>query len=223
MTTPDGKVNVVAIDGPVGVGKSTVARAVARELGFAHLDTGAMYRAVAWKYLQLPEEQQRPEALGEIARALNLEMNADAIYLDGIDISAAIRTEEVSRNVYLAADNRDVRQALVTQQRRIGAGQPSAMEGRDITTVVFPSARWKIYLDASPEARANRRLGQLERVGQKATRDEVMRNLIDRDARDRAREWGALRIADDATIIDTSTFDEQTVVDLICQYVRADG
>lgn len=224
MTAPSHKVDVVAIDGPVGVGKSSVGREVARRLGFVHLDTGAMYRTVAWKYLQLPEERRTAESLGAIARELALEVrDGERLWLDGEEITQAIREEHVSRHVHLAADSLDVRRALVAQQRRIGLRQPTVLEGRDITTVVFPDARWKFYLDAPPAVRAQRRIDQLRAAGRSDSQEEVLRNLVDRDRRDRTREWGALALADDATVIDTSELGEEAVVRLICELVKAEG
>lgn len=214
-------VNVVAIDGPVGVGKSTVARRVAIELGFRHLDTGAMYRAVAWRALQLSPLDRSADAIERIARGVPIDLADDGRVLsDGRDITADIRTEEVSRNVHLAADNHAVREALVDQQRRLGRERPSVLEGRDITTIVFPDARWKFYLDASPEVRVQRRAAQLRAMGTPVAHDEIFRNLLDRDSRDRGREWGALTIASDATLVDTTGLDEDTVVRLICALVR---
>lgn len=215
------KVPVVAIDGPVGVGKSTVARRVAEQLHFRHIDTGAMYRAVAWSYLQLRQAEATTDRLVRLARDLTLELRDDgSIWLDGREITQDIRDEEVGRNVHRAADNLEVRKALVNQQRRIGLECPSVLEGRDIGTVVFPDAAWKIYLDGSPEVRVQRRAAQLRAMGHPVPHEEIYRNLMDRDERDRRREWGALRIAADATLVDTTDLDEDTVVSLICSVVR---
>lgn len=217
-----GRLPVLAIDGPVGVGKSSIAREAARQLGFLFLDTGAMYRAVAWAALQLPEAERTPEAIERLAQSLRIEIRPDgSIFIDGKDASAAIRTEEVSRHVHLAADHQGVRRALVAQQRRIGSTQPSVLEGRDIATVVFPDARWKVYLDASAGERARRRVAQLDAAGQNPDPGAVLRNLIERDARDRSRPWGALTIADDATILDSTGLDEATVLGLVVALVRA--
>lgn len=220
MTTTASKVALVAIDGPVGVGKSTVARRVAERLRFRHLDTGAMYRSVAWKVLQLPESDRTPDRVAHIAATLAIDIREDgSIWVEGQDVSLAIREEEVGRNVHLAADNPRVREALVAQQQRIGRQCPSVLEGRDITTVVFPDAQWKFYLDASPEIRVQRRAQQLKQMGKSVTHAEIYRNLSERDTRDRAREWGALRIASDATVVDTTDLSEDGVVTLICALV----
>ena len=213
---------VVAIDGPVAVGKSSVARRVAAELGIRHLDTGAMYRAVAIKVMNLPpQDSENRDRHGEIAENLSLEFDEHgAVFLDGEDITTQIRDESVSRFVALVADNRRVREALVAQQQLLGRRQPSVLEGRDIGTVVFPDAAVKIYLDASPEVRVARRVAQLEAMGLDADREEVYASLAQRDQRDRSRSWGALRMASDAVMVDTTDFDEDMVVRLICSVVR---
>jgi cytidylate kinase len=209
---------VLAIDGPVGVGKSSVAAQVASRLGFRHLDTGAMYRAVAWKLMQLPPaEWNHVAVLAELARALPIRLEEDGrIFVEDTDVTLAIRDEAVSRFVGRVADARVVREALVDQQRRVGSERPSVLEGRDIGTVVFPDAALKIYLDASPNVRVQRRVEQLLAMGKAAHPDEVHTALLERDARDRARPWGALRVAEDAVILDTTCLCESRVVETIC-------
>ncbi len=213
---------VVAIDGPVGVGKSSVARRVAESLGLLHLDTGAMYRAVAMKAMELPPGEREDEAvIGELARSLDLELQGGGrLLLDGKDVTVALRDESVSRYVSVVADCRSVREALVEQQRRLGAAQASVLEGRDIGTVVFPDAALKIFLDASPTVRVDRRMKQLLDLGRPADREAIYQGLVERDERDRAREWGALAIATDARLLDTTDFTEDMVVNLICAMVR---
>ena len=214
------RVHVVAIDGPVGVGKSTVARAVAERLGFRHIDTGAMYRAVVHQLLQLPPGDRSADNAAAIAESMRLNLAEDGrVLLDGADVTDAIRDEEVSRNVHLAADNRRVREALVAQQRRLGEERPSVLEGRDIGTVVFPDAQWKIYLDADPAERVRRRVEQFRAAGRSVDEEAVAANLRDRDERDKSRPWGALRRAEDAELLDSSTLTEQQVVQAICDRV----
>ncbi len=215
-------VEVVAIDGPVAVGKSSVARAVATSLGYRHLDTGAMYRIVALKSTSLPENQKtNPEKLGEIAQNTEMEIRADgSIFADGQDVTSDIRDEKISRLVSKIADHQTVREALVAQQRSLGQKAPSVLEGRDIGTVVFPDAFLKIYLDASPEVRAKRRVLQLEKMGKAASFEEVSEALAARDRNDQNRPWGALKIAEDAILIDTSCMDQDHVVDLICALAK---
>jgi len=213
---------VVAIDGPVGVGKSTTAKRVAQGLGLRHIDTGSMYRAVAWRVMQLsPSEQNDNARVAEVCRNLRLDMLRDGTLLaDGHDISLAIRDEAISQFVARVADNMEVRRALVEEQRRLGAEQPSVLEGRDIGTVVFPDAACKIFLDASVQARVARRVAQLQAMNKPADPVAVHEALLERDARDRARPWGALRLADDAILIDTTHYSEDQAVEIICALVR---
>lgn len=214
---------VVAIDGPVGVGKSSVARAAAAALGFRHLDTGAMYRAVALVVMQhhagrFPTESE----LGAIAASVRLRLLPEGqVIMDGRDISGDIRTEAVSRFVSRVADSRAVREALVEEQRRLGRECPSVMEGRDIGTVVFPESACKIYLDAAPRVRAARRVAQLQSMNLPCDSEAVFRDLMERDAKDRNRPWGALRLAPDAIILDSTSMSESEVVAAVCALVRA--
>lgn len=214
---------VVAIDGPVGVGKSTVAREVAARLGLHHLDTGAMYRAVALEAMRrFGDNSPDDEGLREIAATLQLELlPGGKVLLGGEDVTLAIRDEEVSRYVTHVADSRIVRQALVEEQQRIGRLRPSLVEGRDIGTVVFPNAACKIYLDGTPFERARRREDQLRRLNKTTDKRDVFRALLERDERDRMRPWGALRLAPDAIVLDTTRYDLQTVVAIICSLVHA--
>jgi len=214
--------HVIAIDGPVAVGKSTVARRVASSLGVRHLDTGAMYRALALQAMRLRSSLDfSPDELGDLATAMQLDLTTDGrVLLGGEDVSLAVRDESVSRAVARVADCLPVRRALVEQQRRLGSAEPSVLEGRDIGTVVFPDACLKIYLDASPVVRVRRRVEQLERLGLPVDAERVFADLAERDARDRGREWGALRVAPDAVIVDTSDYEERRVVEMICALAR---
>lgn len=224
---PADRVDVVAIDGPCGVGKSAVARDVARRLSFRHLDTGAMYRAVAWAALAQGVDMKDSARLGEIAAAMHLEMRSSEngnvrVWCDGQEITDAIRTPEVTRGVSEVADSEPVRRALVAQQRALGLETPSILEGRDITTVVFPDARWKFFLEAELAIRAERRLDQMRQSGRTASLESVRWDLEERDRRDRIRPWGALQLAPDAVVLDTSAMAQNQVVDLIVSWVLLD-
>jgi cytidylate kinase len=200
---------VVAIDGPAGAGKSTVARAVANELGFTYLDSGAMYRAVALAAL----ERGEPPAV--VAPAVRIELG-DRVTLDGRDVTGAIRTPQVSEAASVAASDPAVRQAMVAEQRRLLAAGDWVAEGRDIGTVVAPDAAVKVFLTASPHARAQRRAAELG--GDPAT---VLAEQAIRDERDTSRAHSPLAAAADAVTIDTTDLTLPEVVARVVDLVRA--
>jgi cytidylate kinase len=206
---------ILAIDGVSGSGKSSTAKRVARELGILHLDTGAMYRAVTLLAL---ERGLRPDQTPEIESLVNgLHWDADAdgrLTVDGRDLSGEIRTDKVSSAVSDYARLPEVRQALVPVQRAIGMRQSAVVEGRDMATVVFPDARFKFFMSASPEVRARRRVMELQSMGLPADYAQVLANLSERDSKDSGREHSPLTMAADATEIDTSglTFDGQVAI-----------
>ncbi|MFZ1993480.1 MAG: (d)CMP kinase [Solirubrobacteraceae bacterium] len=200
---------VVAIDGPAGAGKSTVARAVARELGFTYLDSGAMYRSVALTALQ----RDRPPA--EVAPTLRIELG-DRVCVDGRDVTEQIRTPEVTEASSVAAAQPAVRQAMVAEQRRLLGDGNWVAEGRDIGTVVAPQAEVKVFLTASPEARAQRRAAELG-----ADIATVLAEQTIRDERDTAREHSPLQAAPDAHTVDTTGLTLPDVVARIVGLVRA--
>jgi CMP/dCMP kinase len=206
---------VIAIDGPAGSGKSTVARRLADAVGLEYLDTGAMYRAVTFAALARGVDPADEELVAGIARDLRLELAADGrVVVDGIDATTQIRGPEVTRAVSVVAANQDVRAELVSRQRewvrRRGGG---VLEGRDIGTVVFTDARLKVYLTASPEVRAARRAKEVSDLDYGTVSEDLAR----RDAMDASRQHDPLRQADDAVIVDTTglTIDEvvQALVD----------
>lgn len=218
---------LVAIDGPAGAGKSTVARALARELGFTYLDSGAMYRCVALAALEhgggtLPE---RPGALGELARAATIELGdapagaapgtPGAVLLDGRDVSAAIRAPEVSEAASVVAADPAVREALVAKQRELIARGDWVAEGRDIGTVVAPDAAVKVFLTADSRERARRRAAELG-----ADVETVLAEQAMRDERDSSREHSPLQAAPDAVVLDTSGLGVEEVVQRIAELVR---
>ena len=210
---------LVAIDGPAGAGKSTVARALARELGFAYLDSGAMYRCVALAALQrgggsLPA---RPGALGEIARAVEIDPGGGGgpVLLDGHDVTRAVRTPEVSQAASVVAADGEVREAVVAKQRALIAGGRWVAEGRDIGTVVAPDAAVKVFLTAEAHERARRRAAELG-----ADAELVLAEQALRDRRDSTREHSPLRAAPDAVTLDTTGLGVDEVVGRIAALVR---
>ncbi len=208
---------IVAIDGPVGTGKSSVAKAVARRLGFAFMDTGAMYRAATWRALHQGIDLEDAAALAESTASMCLHMEeteaGQRVTVDGHDVSEAIRTPEITRLIYKLDQNSDVRRCLVELQRRFGEQQPTVAEGRDIGTVVFPKAGCKIYLDASIEVRAERRARQLEEKGLAVDRAELQAEIAERDHKSMTRADSPLRQAQDAVRVDTSDLPIGTVID----------
>jgi cytidylate kinase len=195
---------VIAIDGPSGAGKGTVARAVANDLGFRHVDSGAMYRAVGWKALRDGIGFDDEEAIAELAARSDIELTGDRVAIDGEDITRAIRTPAIDRAAAAVARLPKVRAVLVERQRAIHSDSGIVMEGRDIGTVVFPNADVKIYLDATPEERARRRAADPAHSGGPATVADVVTALVARDEIDRTRQVSPLKVADDAVRIDTT-------------------
>lgn len=211
---------IVCIDGPAGAGKSTAARALAKRLGFRFLDTGAMYRAVALAAVRARIDWERPEELADLARRLSIEVHEDRVLLNGEDVTVAIRTPEITAVTYYAADNPDVRGHLVELQRAAAAGLDVVTEGRDQGTVVFPNAECKIFLTASPEERARRRLADFARRGQQTSWEEVLAQQNLRDRRDSVRKVGPLICAPDAVTVSTDGLSSEEVVDRLERIVR---
>jgi cytidylate kinase len=206
---------LIAIDGPSGVGKSTTARRVAGRLGWQYLDTGAMYRAVALALLRAGLSLDDREGLERLLAGLRLTQEGTRIFLGGEDVSEAIRSPEVTRHVTPVSADARVREVLVDQQRRIGASGRWVVDGRDIGTVVFTDACCKVFLTASPEARARRRFLELQAKGQSPVLAEVLADLERRDQADSTRAASPLRKADDAVELDSSDLTLDQVVDWI--------
>src|SRR5512138_1248926 len=192
---------IVAIDGPSGAGKGTVARAVAQSLRYRHVDTGAMYRAVAWRALQEGIDLSVESSVAALADRAAFDLLDDVVRIDGHDVSAAIRTPEIDAAAATVARHPAVRRALVARQREYGAEGGIVMEGRDIGTVVFPRADVKIYLDASPQERARRRAQDASHQGP-TDLDLVAKAMAARDESDRTRAVAPLAVAIDAHVID---------------------
>ena len=220
-------VDVVAIDGPAGSGKSTVARRLAAELGFRYIDTGAMYRAVTLAALGRGTDLGDPEALGEVAGSVELAFarapdGSTRMLLDGEDVSEEIRTPELTARVRHVARAAPARARMRVEQRRLGLAGPSVMEGRDIGTVVFPDARWKFYLDATVEERARRRKVELAGKGIELSEDELREEVAGRDRTDLERAVAPLRQADDAERVDTTGMTIEEVVGHLARRVRGE-
>jgi CMP/dCMP kinase len=209
---------VIAIDGPAGAGKSTVARALARALGATYLDSGAMYRCVALAALRRGVDLDDPEAAAQVAREIEIELADDRVELDGEDVTTAIRDPGVSAAASRVSVHLGVRGAMIERQRSLLAGGDYVAEGRDVGTVVAPDAPLKVFLVAADEERALRRASD---TGEEIA--DVLAAQAARDSRDRKREHGALRPADDALEIDTTGVDVDEVVERIVALARERG
>ncbi|MBO0725649.1 MAG: (d)CMP kinase [Blastocatellia bacterium] len=216
---------IIAIDGPAGAGKSTVARAVARRLGYLFINTGAMYRAVAWKALREGVPLDDAVAVGRLAGESLIELTGDVdsmrVLIDGRDVTAEIATPQIGQAASIVSSISAVRCTLVARQQRIGRAGGVVMEGRDIGAQVFPNAEVKIYLDASPESRARRRYDEdLARGVAVASLEEMKREIELRDHRDKTRADSPLTQAEDAIYIDSSEMTVDEVVDRILEVAQ---
>lgn len=219
---------IVAIDGPSGAGKSSVAKAVASVLRFSCLDTGAMYRAIAWKALQNDMDLQDEMALTSLASSSEITFGHNPgdpmprqVYIDGEDITDAIRTAEIDKAVSPVSATAGVRKALVAQQQRIGSQGNYVVEGRDIGTAVFPNAAVKIFLTASSEERAHRRVRQnADRGVGSINYEEVLADIKRRDEVDSTRAASPLKPADDAIMLESTQLHIEDVIGMICDYAR---
>ena len=215
---------IIAIDGPAGAGKSSVAHAVARRMDMAYLDTGAMYRAATWRALHHHLDLDDGEALAESTRAMQLELHetehGTQVTVDGQDVSKLIRAPEVTRVVYKLDQNSEVRKHLVVLQRLFGESRPTVAEGRDIGTVVFPKAKCKIFLDASIGARTKRRAHQLAELGVEVDTETLRGEIRERDEQSRSRADSPLRQSEDAVRLDSSDMTFEEVVDQVVRLAR---
>lgn len=214
---------IIAIDGPAGSGKSTIAKLVAKILKIPYVDTGAMYRAVTLKAIQSGIKLTDSNALARLAKKVKIDFKdvrgKQHVILDGQDVTKAIRTPELTKNVFYAAQEPKVRAELVKKQRELGSKRGAVMEGRDIGTVVFPKADYKIFMDATPELRATRRYKELIAEGKKVAYKDVLKDLLARDVKDRTRKKGPLKRAKDAFYVDTTGLTIPVNVDRILAIV----
>jgi len=215
---------IIAIDGPSGAGKSTLAKRLARELGFIYLDTGAMYRALALKVLRQGVDLADDARLARLVESIEIDLQENngtlEVLLDGINVADEIRTPEVSQLASKVSALKIVRARMLDLQRGIGKRGSVVAEGRDIGTVVFPNAEVKIFLDASAEERARRRCAELRAAGRPADLSETLREMEERDKRDRERDLAPLRMADDALRIDSSNASADSVAAQVLAKIR---
>lgn len=220
-----GSAIVVTIDGPAGAGKSTVAKLAARRLGYLYVDTGALYRAVAWQASRLGLGPDDPGAVEAMMDAMDLRMEPAEggvrVWVDGVDATADLRTPAISQLASSLSALPGVRQRLMEMQRGFGRRTSVVVEGRDTGTVIFPHAHCKVYLDADLRERARRRLGDLRRTGHPATIEDVIADVRARDERDMGRDIAPLRPAEDAQVVDTTGLTIEQVVDRIVVLARA--
>ena len=210
----------VAIDGPSGAGKSTIAKAVAKELGIDYIDTGAMYRAIGYKAKTRDIDPADEDAIREMLAGTQIDLQQGEVFLDGENVSAQIRTPEMSMMASVCSQIPAVREKLVQLQREMGTRKSVIMDGRDIGTNVLKDARFKIYLTASAEERARRRFLELQEKGETQSFEDVLEDIKQRDHNDMTRELNPLRKADDAVEVDTTGLDIEQVVQKVLEIVR---
>lgn len=216
----------IAIDGPAGAGKSSIAKLVAKKLSFVYVDTGAMFRTVAYYFLSQGKDPSDAEMVTEECEKISISIEykdgAQHIFLDGTDVSTEIRQEEVGKNASVVAKNQAVRNRLLALQRQMAEKQDVIMDGRDIGTVVLPDAQVKIYLTASASVRAERRYKELVEKGESCNLKKIEEDIIARDEQDMNREIAPLKQAEDAVLVDSSYMTIEEVVDKIIEIVEKD-
>ena len=219
--------NVIAIDGPAGAGKSTVAKRLSKMLGFSYLDTGAMYRALTLKTLREKVNWEDEDALVALANKTKIDIEGDAeslkVLLDGEDVTKEIRSMEVTNNTFYIARIARVREIMVKCQRSIAEKRSLVAEGRDIGTVVFPNAKRKFYLDADLKERSRRRLLELKQQGKSVDAQRLTKDMQDRDARDISRLSGPLKMAEDAIFIESTQMTVDQTVEKMLSYIKGSG
>ena len=215
---------IVGIDGPAGSGKGTVTKRIANKLGLRNIDTGSTYRCVALEVLNRGIKLDDVQSIIKVAEEININIktnpNGDRVFLNGEDVTDKIRSKEVTKIVSPISSIKEVRFKMVELQRKLAEGKNVIMEGRDICTYVFPNADKKIYLDASIEERAKRRFLENQEKGIDMTYEEIYENIKNRDENDKNKEIGALKIAEDSVIIDTTRLTIEQVVDKIIDIIK---
>lgn len=212
----------IGIDGPAGSGKTTAARLLAKKLGIFYLDTGATYRALTLKVLNEKVDLSDTIALENLAENLDLRIDGNKVYLEGQDVSNQIRVPLIDKNISVIVSYPQVRKVMVKLQRKITEQGDFVIEGRDITTVAFPDAKYKFYLDADPKIRAQRRFKELAEKGLDVNFDDIEKDLIRRDLSDKNRKVSPLKISDDAIVIDTTGLSIEQTVDGIIKCIKSD-
>lgn len=215
---------VVAIDGPAGTGKGTITGLISKEMGLVNIDTGATYRCVALYAIKNNVKLEETEKIIELLDSIEIDMKNDngiqTVFLNGEDVTTEIRSKEVTKIVSQVSSIKEVRFKMVDIQRKLAEGKDVIMEGRDITTYVFPNADVKIYLDADEEERAKRRYKELQEKNVEMSYEEVLENIRARDKNDREKEIGALKIAEDATYIDTTNMTIEQVKQAVIEVIK---
>jgi cytidylate kinase len=214
----------IAIDGPAGAGKSTIAKLISKKKGYIYVDTGAMYRAMALYFIEegitADKQDKISEMAGNVDVTISYENGEQIVWLNGRNVNGLIRTEEVGKMASASSVNKDVRKKLVELQQALAARESVVMDGRDIGTCVLPNANVKVYLTADPHVRALRRYEELKAKGQSPDLDTIEKDIIDRDYQDMHRELSPLRQAEDATLLDSSNMTIEEVADAIIALCR---
>ena len=215
---------VIAIDGPAGAGKSTISKALTLKLGYSLLDTGAIYRSVAYLARKEGISWTNEEATADLARELDIQFKLEGennqVFLGGRDVSKEIREPDISKGASVVSAHPKVRSSLLELQRRLGKQGGVVAEGRDVGTVVFPEAELKFFLTASANERAKRRTAELIASGKEAEYNRVLKEIEDRDQRDSSRDIAPLKAAEDAILVDSSSLTLEEVLDVMCRHVN---
>jgi cytidylate kinase len=212
---------IVTMDGPAGAGKSSIARMLAKRLGYDFLDTGAMYRCVTLRCLQLNIDLKDEQAIAQAADCMSIQFENDQVFVDGIEVTDRLRSNQVTQSIRPIADNLAVRNSMIRFQRHWAGTRDVVTEGRDQGTVAFPNAECKIFLTASPEERARRRVSQLLSIGETVDFQDVLAQQAQRDWEDTQRAVGGLKVASDAVIFETDGLSEGEVLERLVKLVHS--